>query len=487
MKKSYLSMAALAAFLAANASPFVLMRAEAPTADELATRMEAYVAQAQSIQDKADSAGRQLTADESHDIHQILAKFNTTKAAYEVAELREKRPAAGATGAGRKTTFNGPGDAPGAVRATMPTGAVTGDVVRSRMHLAPGPTGRRVADLFGRHLPTTGSNMSAQQFFAAVGAGHFDHRLVRAEQSEGVGEDGGFIVPVQLISAVLDGSLESELIRPRATVFGMASNTIMVPKANTTDRTSSISGVRSQWISEGETADIQTAQLSTMGIRTKKLMSLLKLSNELVYDAMSGAEIFADIMRSALGFDLDRAFIRGTGAGMPLGILNAGSLITVPAESGQAADTVIYENIIKMWSRLAPACQKRAVWIISSEVWPQVISMRVDANSTVPILAHTTNLAGEIVPSIFGREVLVTEHASRLGDVGDIILADLSQYYIGLRLDATLDRSSQALFASDQTLWRLITRLDGQPSWSTAITPANSGPTLSWATTLAAR
>ena len=43
----------------------------------------------------------------------------------------------------------------------------------------------------------------------------------------------------------------------------------------------------------------------------------------------------------ALGYFEDVAFISGTGAGQPLGILNAPALVTVSKETGQAADTIV--------------------------------------------------------------------------------------------------------------------------------------------------
>jgi HK97 family phage major capsid protein len=48
---------------------------------------------------------------------------------------------------------------------------------------------------------------------------------------------------------------------------------------------------------------------------------------------------------------LDDAIINGTGAGMPLGVLNAGCLVSVTKESGQKADTIVAENAVKMYHR----------------------------------------------------------------------------------------------------------------------------------------
>jgi HK97 family phage major capsid protein len=49
-----------------------------------------------------------------------------------------------------------------------------------------------------------------------------------------------------------------------------------------------------------------------------------------------------------IAFRLDDAIINGTGAGQPLGVINAASTVTVSKESGQAADTVVFENCLKI-------------------------------------------------------------------------------------------------------------------------------------------
>lgn len=44
--------------------------------------------------------------------------------------------------------------------------------------------------------------------------------------------------------------------------------------------------------------------------------------------------------------------------------------------------------------------------------------------------------------TIWGKEVIFTEKCPSLGKMGDLILADLSQYAIGIRKEISLDRST---------------------------------------------
>ena len=71
--------------------------------------------------------------------------------------------------------------------------------------------------------------------------------------------------------------------------------------------------------------------------------------------------------------------------------------------------------------------------------------------------------------------------------VWDIILADFSQYAIGLRKEMRLESSIHARFSTDQTSWRMIVRIDGQPLWDEVLTLEDGTNTVSPFVTLAAR
>jgi hypothetical protein len=53
-----------------------------------------------------------------------------------------------------------------------------------------------------------------------------------------------------------------------------------------------------------------------------------------------------------LRFKVENAVVRGTGAGMPLGVLGSNAKIVVGAEGGQSAGSIIFLNIQHMCERL---------------------------------------------------------------------------------------------------------------------------------------
>ena len=57
-------------------------------------------------------------------------------------------------------------------------------------------------------------------------------------------------------------------------------------------------------------------------------------------------------MVEEIAFSIEDAIINGTGAGMTLGIIYSGAMISVTKQTGQTRNTIIAENIFDMWDRL---------------------------------------------------------------------------------------------------------------------------------------
>ena len=86
-------------------------------------------------------------------------------------------------------------------------------------------TGRTFREMFPHVALSAGGFTNADQFFSALHGGRADDRLVasyggglHAGMTVGTDSGGGFQVPTQFLAGLLDSSLESEVVRPRATV-----------------------------------------------------------------------------------------------------------------------------------------------------------------------------------------------------------------------------------------------------------------------------
>ena len=195
-----------------------------------------------------------------------------------------------------------------------------------------------------------------------------------------------------------------------------------------------------------------------------------------------------DAVPSELAFLLDDDIMNGTSAGYPAGLLNANALISVAKEAGQAASTLVSENIIKMWARMWSRSKANSVWLINTDVTPQLHKLNLSVG-TGGMLTYMPpgGLSSAPFGTLYGRPIVETEFNATLGTVGDIILADLSQYKLANVGGMQTASSIHVQFLTDQMVWRFTTRYDGQVTWESALTPFKGTNTVSPFVALATR
>jgi len=426
------------------------------------------IADARAVLEKAQSENRDVTAQEEKGLEKLYAEADVIKAAVEREQHQQ----------GLESNLR--------EASRSPLKPDTGE----QRAPAPGKPSedRSWKGLFGE-TPNGSGFKSIDEFLTAVDVGRADIRLdalQRRAMSEGIPSEGGFAVPDQFGGWLMDGSLEAEIVRPRATVWPMTSDTRKVPGWNGFDHTSDThGGIISYWINENTDITESEPKLRLLELNARKLACLTAVSNELVADGTDLATQLERALREATAFNLDYAFLNGDGAGKPLGVLNDPALIAVTKETGQVADTIVYQNLTSMFMRMHPGCRQRAVWIVNNDAIPQLLELSIavgTGGSVVPVLSESGGAF-----KMLTRPVIFSEKVPALGDQGDIIFTDLSQYSIGLRKEITLDKSGHVGFAGDKAYYRIIVRVDGQGSWVSEVTPKKGTNSLSWAITLAER
>ena len=313
---------------------------------------------------------------------------------------------------------------------------------------------------------------------------------LRNAYSSIVPADGGFLVPETLRSQLLQLALEMAVVRPRATVVPMETARVPFPMIDSTTNVGSVfGGMIGYWGEEGAALLESNPKFGRATLDAKKLTGFALVPNELLQDSLlSFAALIETLWPQALAFFEDIAFMSGSGTGEPSGFLGAGNTagVAVAKESGQAADTIVVENVIKMYSRMLPSSLARGIWVCSPEAIPELYTMALSVGTGGgPVML--TNVAGPAPMTIFGRPLVVSEKAGRLGDRSDLSFVDLSYYLIGDRQQMSADSSTEYKFGNDQTAFRIIQRVDGRPWIKSAITPKNGGNSLSPFVELAAR
>jgi HK97 family phage major capsid protein len=333
------------------------------------------------------------------------------------------------------------------------------------------------------------------EFLAAVARsaaeGQADRRLTRAPT--GLNETdptaGGFTVPDAFADDLLGSLYEEAVLAPLCDVRETDKpNNATLPAIDETSRAngSRQGGALAYWLAEGVAPNTTLPKFKALKFNAAKLVALCVATEELISDVPLLDSYMRRAFAAEASFQLDNAILLGSGAGVPLGIVGAPGTIQVAKEKGQAPATIVTENIAKMWSRFPAPCRKRGVWIVNEDVEQQLETLGGSSTPATIGMYFPAGAHGNEFALLKGRPIVVAEQCPALGTVGDIVLADLSQYIIldgGLRSVLSLDVD----FLSFQGVFRFVLRVDGRPAWQTPITPYNGTVTRSPFVTLAAR
>ena len=275
-----------------------------------------------------------------------------------------------------------------------------------------------------------------------------------------MGEDddttGGFLVPEEFQAEVVRYTVENAIVRPRARVFTMARDQLTLPKLDQSSNRHG--GATAYWAEESALKTASEPAFGRITLKVKKLIGLVPTSDELLADsAINLANYLVMIFGEVLAYEEDYRFLRGTGMRQPLGIINTSGINIVDRAT---STRILVADIIGMYTAHPSYADPNAVWITTKAGIGQL--MIIDRDSTNSVMMWMTNLKDAITPVLLGKQILLTDKLPALGTLGDLILGDLNQYYIGDRGGMKVDSSIHDRFRYDETTFRFVKRVDGQ-------------------------
>ena len=276
---------------------------------------------------------------------------------------------------------------------------------------------------------------------------------------------GGALVPEEFRAQLMMASLGPTSIRSRATVIPMMSHTLSVPYIRDESHTdgSVYGGVEAFWTESGAELPDSDPDFGQVRLTAKLHTLYTEINNTLLADsAISLPMLLGMLWPNALRWSEERAFIRGSGAGEPLGAKDAGAALDV---GGGDFDL---EGAADMLSHLYPESMSSAVWMIHPSQWGNLIRMN---EGSVSAFIH--DLARPIPNTLLGLPVIWNEHMTA-GSSDSVMLADWRFYLIGDRQAMSMSASEHYRFRSERTAFKSVSRLDGQP-WTDTSTDVGGG------------
>ncbi len=303
--------------------------------------------------------------------------------------------------------------------------------------------------------------------------GQPDKRLLQSSvATEKIGEDGGFLLPEEMSENIvkkLQGSDES--LMAKANVIPVSGNSLTV---NVDESQPWNQGIQAYWTQEGGTITGSKPVFKQAAWRLQKIAALVTATDELLDDAVALGGYIQNSAPDAFMHKINSAILTGNGAGKPQGIVNSPFAVTVDKESMQTNGTVVARNVLKMYARLFPVSLGKSAWYINPGVLDQLMTL-VDDNGNFMYISPGglgNQLNSSPYGTLLGRPVIpLMGSMPALGSLGDIILADLSYYWMikkaaGLKYATSIHLN----FDKEETAFRFSMRLDGRSPFQSPVT-----------------
>ncbi len=225
--------------------------------------------------------------------------------------------------------------------------------------------------------------------------------------TEGVNTDGGFLVPDEMETAIIDLRDEYGVARQLARVRQMGSNTRNIPRR--------AGGITAYFVNE-DNSGVTAADKGweNVGLNAKTLAALGIMSNDYVEDAVIDvADDFAGEMALAFATKEDECFINGDGTSTYGGMNGLVTKFQATAyasrvDAASAHDTAAEIDSSDLTSTMGSVrkyAKNGAVWLCSS-TFEDVIFGRLKAAGGGNTM---TDLAGRPIPSYLGYPIITSE------------------------------------------------------------------------------
>ncbi len=298
------------------------------------------------------------------------------------------------------------------------------------------------------------------KYLAAVGSD--EHNTVD-------GEFGGFAIPDAMIDGVLKVTPEGD---PTANLVRNLPLTAPSVQLNArVDKNHNVSVVGGLVVGrQGEFGSPESSrqQMEKITLRPELLTGLTYFTDALLRDSPATvASILSDFPDAFADKEFQEK-LNGTGVGQFEGVNNNPAMITVAKEGSQANGSLVLQNVAKMRARCYG--YNNAIWLATHDMIPELIKIGGDSDGNGMAIWKQDSVS-DIPDSLFGRPLVFTEYLPTVGQEGDLLLCDWSQYLLGTREGMKSSSSIHVRFVESQSAFKFSKENDGRGWWRSALTP----------------
>ena len=309
-----------------------------------------------------------------------------------------------------------------------------------------------------------------------------DERLVKIEAKAAQGNntlsgaDGGFLIPPEFSNRLIERQTDQFSVLQHCDKITMSSNSLTINGCSDHDKNGTSTrygGLVVYWVAEADQITKSSLKFRKVTLTPHKLGALVYVTEEEMSDsAINFGQRLSMKASEAINDEINEAVMFGTGVGKPMGAFGSAACVSQAKETGQAADTIVAENIINMNSIIWDQSAARGFWYYNPECLPQLETMALSVGTAgVPAYWPAGGLTANAPAMIKGRPAFRTDHMLALGDAGDIGFADWGQYLLATRGTVNTAMSTHLRFDYDEVAFKFTFRVDGRPSWDTTLRP----------------
>ena len=267
--------------------------------------------------------------------------------------------------------------------------------------------------------------------------------------SESSDQDGGYLVPDEFETFIVDGLKEANVIRSIAKVI-TTHNDRKIPVA--------VGHSVANWTPENGAFTESNPTFGQKQIDAHKLTDLIRVSVELLQDsAFPLEEYIANEFARAFGVAEEEAFCVGTGSGQPTGIFTAnGGQVGVTAAANNA---ITADELINLVYALKSPYRRNAGFLMN-DVTISAIRKLKDGNGVY--LWQPSLQAGE-PDKLLGYNLYTTPYAPTMAaGAFTVAFGDFQNYWIGDRAGRTVQRLNELYATNGQIGYVATERVDGK-------------------------
>ena len=278
-----------------------------------------------------------------------------------------------------------------------------------------------------------GMNLSAQEL-----------AMVQNAMSTTTGSEGGFTVPTEIATMVIDALKSFGGMRSVANIIrSSAGNDWQYPASDGTSEVGEIVGQNAA--ATGQDITFSQVPLVTYKYSSKKIA----LPWELVQDSVIDIVAFVvNRLATRLGRITNTHFTVGTGSSQPFGIVTRAASGKV-GTTGQTT-TVIYDDLVDLEHSVDPAYRRNAAYMMNDASVKVIRKIKDSQNRPIFVPGYEAGAVvnGGAPDSLMGRRIVVNQDVAVMAaNAKSILFGDFSLYTIRDVMSAEVRRFDDSAFA----------------------------------------